>query len=168
MTLIEALISMLVAAVGVLGITSMLIASSTVVRRTYTNAQALALAQRELELISSRGCDGTASPPNCDNVTVLDGTVRQLWYSTTSGVVLTAPTAADPTRRPYRVAVDVDAPGFFEGAERGEPLLNRGLDGAAYGAGAVAGTLVNVRVTVSWEEPLGTRRAVALQTRMAP
>lgn len=161
-TLMEAMMTMALGALGIVGVMALLLSSAALVRRGNTEAQALMLAQRELEDIASRGC--TQVPiPNCNNVLALDDTVSTVWASTTSGLVTVAPVPTDPVRRAFRLAIDADAPGFFEGWETGSPALNRPLD-----AMGNAGIIVNVRVTVSWEQPLGVQRAVALQTRVSP
>ncbi len=155
----EAMVTMALGALGIVGVMSLLLSSSALVRRGNTEAQALMLAQRELESIASRGCTA-----NCDNVLALDNSVKRVWASTTSGLVNVVPAPGDPVRREFRLVIDADAPGHFEGAETGSPALARPLDGT----GAVAGTVVNVRVTVSWEQSAGVQRAVALQTRVSP
>ena len=166
MTLLESMMTMVIGALGIVGVMSLLLSSSSIVRRTNDEEQALMLAQRELELIASRGCNSQLVAPNCDNVLALDNTVRQVWASTTSGLIATAPNpaAGEPVRREYRVVIDADAPGRFEGAETGDPSLTRGLNAL----GTTPGVVVNVRVTVSWLQRPGLRRAVALQTRVSP
>ncbi len=158
-TLVEALVSLVVAAIGISGVASVLIASSRMVRRTQTHAQALSLAQRELEGIAALGCNPDPAAW-CNNVTALDGRRSSAWLSVDSGLRTVAPATPDPSLREYTVHVDVDPP--YEGAERGSPVIERPLDN-----GSLRGSVVNVRVTVSWLE--GTRlQSEALQTRMSP
>lgn len=158
-TLIEALMAMVVAAIGVSGVASVLIASSRTVRRNQIHQQALTLAQRELEGIASLGCNPDPAAW-CNNITALDGRRTQVWLGVDSGLRTTAPTGpAAQGLREFNVLVDVDPP--YEGNERGSPVIERPL------ADATRGSVVNVRVTVSWRE--GTRvETEALQTRMAP
>lgn len=159
-TFIEAMMSMVVAAIGVSGAASLVVASSAVVRRTQTANQAQLLAQRELEGIVALGCNPNPAA-RCNNVQALDGRSSSVWLSVDSGLRVTAPTTPDASLRQFTVAVDVDPP--YEGAERGFPRIERPLDN-----GAVAGAVVNVRVTVSWLEASRGRQAVVLQTRMSP
>lgn len=157
-TLIEGLISMVVAAVGVSGVAGLVIASSTIVRRTQARTQATELAQRELERIVALGCNPDPAAW-CNNITALDGRTTTVWAGVDSVLAEAAP--ANASSRAYRIDVDVDPP--YEGAERGVPVIERALDGAS-----ARGSVVNVRVTVSWLEGNRPRQAAALQTRMAP
>jgi hypothetical protein len=159
-TFIEAMMSMVVAAIGVSGVVSLVVASSTIVRRTQTRNQALALAQRELEDIVARGCNPDPAAW-CNNIQALDGRSSSVWLSVDSGLKATAPTTPDPSLRQFTIDLDVDPP--YEGAERGFPRIERPLDN-----GATHGSVVNVRVTVSWVEPNRSRQAAVLQTRMSP
>jgi hypothetical protein len=84
-----------------------------------------------------------------------------VWLSVDSGLKTTAPTTPDPSLRQFTIDLDVDPP--YEGAERGFPRIERPLDN-----GATRGSVVNVRVTVSWVEPNRSRQAAVLQTRMSP
>ncbi|MGV3621727.1 MAG: hypothetical protein ACO1OB_12960 [Archangium sp.] len=157
-TLVEALMAMVVAAVGVSGVASVLIASSKMVRRNQLHQQALTIAQRQLEGIASMGCSSDPAAL-CANIQALDGPQNTVWLSPDSTMRTTAPTANDTGQREFTVLVDVDPP--YEGTERGSPAIDRPLFNTA------RGSVVNVRVTVAWRE--GTRvEAEALQTRMAP
>ena len=157
-TLIEALMAMVVAAVGISGVASVLIASSRMVRRNQLHQQALTLAQRQLEGIASMGCNPDPTL-RCANIQALNGRTFQAWLSPDSTLRTTAPTTPDTGQREFTVMVDVDPP--YEGAELGSPLLNRAI------AGTTNRSAVNVRVTVAWRD--GTRiETEALQTRMAP
>jgi prepilin-type N-terminal cleavage/methylation domain-containing protein len=158
-TLIEVLISMAVAGIGITGVAALVVSSSNVVRRTQARAQAQELAQRELEGLVARGCLPDPSAW-CSNITALDGRSTTVWLGVDSQMLVVAPATPDPSVREYRVDLDVDPP--YEGTERGFPRIERPLDGATG-----RGSAVNVRVTVSWLE--GQRRqAAVLQTRMAP
>jgi hypothetical protein len=157
--MLEAMMSMAVAAVGVSGVAGLVVTSSTVVRRNQTRNQATDLARRELESIQALGCNPDPAAW-CNNIQALDGRTSVVWLSVDSGLRTTAPTAPDSSLRAFRVDVDVDPP--YEGAERGAPLIERPLDGVS------RGSVVNVRVTVSWTEPNRPRQAAVLQTRMAP
>ncbi len=158
-TLVEALVTLVVAAIGVSGVASVLIASTRMVRRNQTHQQALSLAQRELEGIVALGCNPDPAAW-CNNITVFDGRRSQVWLSVDSGLRTTAPATPDPALREYTVSVDVDPP--YEGAERGSPVIERPLDN-----GSLRGSVINVRVTVSWREGQRVETEV-LQTRMAP
>jgi hypothetical protein len=158
--MLEAMISMVIAAVGVSGVAGLVLTSSTVVRRTQTRHQAEELARRELERIAAIGCNPDPAAW-CSNITALDGRTSTVWLSVDSGLQTTAPATPDPSLRAFRIDVDVDPP--YEGAERGAPVIERSLDGAG-----ARGSIVNVRVTVSWAEPTRPRQAAALQTRLAP
>ena len=159
-TFIEAMVSMAVAAVGISGAASLVVASSTVVRRTQTRAQATELARRELEDIEARGCNPDPVAW-CNNIQALDGRVRTVWLGVDSGLRTAAPATPDPSLRQFTISLDVDPP--YEGAERGFPVIERPLDGAG-----TRGAIVNVRVTVSWPEPGRDRQVTVLQTRMSP
>lgn len=159
-TMLEAMVSMAIAAIGISGVASLVVASSTVVRRTQTRQQATEVARRELERIAALGCNPDPAA-FCGNIMALDGRTSTVWLSVDSGLTTAAPTTPDPSLRAFRVDVDVDPP--YEGAERGSPVIERPLDGAS-GRGSV----VNVRVTVSWVEARGPRQAAVLQTRMSP
>lgn len=147
---------------GLMGAAQVVLASSTLSRRNLAQTQAALIAERELERMIAMGCDNLDPNHPCANMVALDHTTRSVWWSAAGDAYETAPSSSDPTRREYHVALDVDAPGAFEGAELGEPDLARSL------ANAGAGNQVNVRVVVSWAEPNRPRQAVALQTRIAP
>ncbi|NOK37622.1 prepilin-type N-terminal cleavage/methylation domain-containing protein [Corallococcus exercitus] len=160
-TLLEVMATMAVMLLGVAAAMTVVSQTTRTNRRTLTANQAQVIAERELESILARGCEGTKDCSNLDNYSF---TV----YQTSEGVLrTTAPTAAGLVARAYTVDVDVDnsaKPGTAEGSKWGEPSINRVL------AGVSKGTLLNVRVTVSWTEPSvrAGRQAVVLQTRLAP
>lgn len=165
-TLIEVAVTMGIVAMGIAAITSLVLVSSTQNRRTNANAQAEAIAQRELERILALGCTNGSSDTNfCDNVRSLDRTGYDVAWSAAAlpGTAVTAST------RSYHLDVDVDGPGncngapCFEGNETGAPVLARTLV-----PGQPTPRLLNVRVTVSWTERDRPRQAVVLQTRVAP
>jgi type II secretory pathway pseudopilin PulG len=165
-TFIEVMASMGVMAMGIAAISSLVLASSAQNRRTLAQAQAEAVAQRELERIVALGCtNGTSDTSFCDNIRALDRTGYDVsWGATTQ--LGSAPSAAT---RLYHVDIDVDGPGncnggpCFEGNETGAPLLSRPLV-----PGQPPPHILNVRITVSWLERERPRQAVALQTRVAP
>jgi len=159
-TLVEALMSMAVAVVGITGAAGLVTTSSRVVRHTQTRNQAVELAQRELEDVVSRGCNPDPAAL-CSNIQALDGRTSTVWLSSDSGLKTVAPTTPDPSLRQFQISLDVDPP--YEGTERGFPRIDRPLDGLT-GQGAI----VNVRVTVSWLESNRNRQVAVLQTRMSP
>ena len=168
MSLVETLVALAVAAIGMTGLAALVIASSTVVKRNFALTQAQAVAQRELERIVALGCND-----NCANIKQLDGNTRNLFWNSTGELSETAPAtgASNPIKVEFHVAVDVDPP--YEGSERGVPRLDRPLDGTDTVVGSATGSMVNVRVTVSWLDTAGTaasrpRQVFAMQTRMAP
>jgi len=157
---------MAIVAMGIAAMGSLVVASTSQNRRTFANAQAEAIAQRELERILALGCTNGNSDTNfCDNVRSLDRTGYDVAWS----VAATLGTSVAPSTRKYHVDIDVDGPGLcngnpcFEGDETGAPILARPLV-----PGQPAPRLLNVRVTVSWTEKDRPRQAVVLQTRVAP
>jgi len=81
-TLIEVAATMGILAMGIAAIGSLVLVSSTQNRRTNANAQAEAIAQRELERILALGCSNGNSDTNfCDNVRALDRTGYDLAWS---------------------------------------------------------------------------------------
>jgi hypothetical protein len=146
--------------VGILGVLLVLVAASRQNRRNNTQTQAQLIAEQELERIVALRCRGPEGA-TCSNIQQLDDSVRQVWWSANGQMSEVAPPPGAPTQMQYTVAVDVDPP--VEGGEQGSPSLTRTVSGIAL----PAGQLVNVRVTVSWQEPSFPRRAVALQTRMS-
>src|SRR5262249_42691350 len=147
-------------------ISSLVLASTTQNRRTFAQAQAEAVAQRELERIVALGCtNGGSDTAFCDNIRALD----RSGYDVAWGVSGQLGTAASSATRVYRVDIDVDGPGMcngapcFEGSETGAPMLSRNLV-----PGQPTPRILNVRVVVSWVERERTRQAVVLQTRVAP
>jgi hypothetical protein len=157
----------MVLALGTLGATFLVTQSVRANRQSLTGAQAQMIAEWELEQIEGEGCSSVIVYPGnpCHNIKRLDGQVIPTVYWSADGPVRTAPT---PFARPYSVAVDVDGTGtnpisgtpLFEGLERGGPALD------LYAGQTM--NLLNVRVTVSWDEPNQPTHAVVLQTRVAP
>ncbi|NPD22381.1 type IV pilus modification PilV family protein [Corallococcus exiguus] len=160
-TLLEVMATMAVMLLGVAAAMTVVSQTAQSNRRTLTANQAQVIAERQLETILARGCEGTK---NCSNLDNQSFTV----YQTAEGVLrTTAPTIPGLVVRAYDVDIDVDNSaqvGTAEGSKWGEPSISRVL------AGVSKGTLVNVRVTVSWTEPgiREGRQAVVLQTRLAP
>ncbi|MHA7628098.1 type IV pilus modification PilV family protein [Corallococcus sp. M7] len=158
-TLLEVMATMAVMLLGVAAAMTVVSQTARSNRQTLTANQAQVIAERELESILARGCEGTNDCSNLDNYTY---TV----YQTAEGDLrTTAP--AGVVARAYDVDVDVDNSakvGTAEGTKWGEPSISRVL------AGVSKGTLLNVRVTVSWTEQgiREGRQAVVLQTRLAP
>ncbi len=161
-TLIEAMMMMAVLALGLGAAASVVTTSAQLSRRNLAQTQGYMVAERELERLTFLGCDGANPNSPCANLLALDNSTRMVWWGANGDAYETAPGPSDPPRRQYRIRVDVDAPGQFEGAELGEPDLTRSL------AGAGAGNQVNVRVQVSWTENEKPTQIVALQTRIAP
>ncbi|RYZ37536.1 MAG: type II secretion system protein [Myxococcaceae bacterium] len=159
-TLLEVMATMAVMLLGVAAAMTVVSQTSFANRRTLTASQAQIIAERTLENILTTGCQGMVK---CGEVANESFQV----YQTSEGLLRDTP-PADPKvlARQYTVDVDVDnamAPLTAEGGKWGNPPLNRPL------VGATTGNLVNVRVSVSWEEPgvRSGRQAVVLQTRMA-
>lgn len=168
MSLVETLVALAVAAIGLTGLAALVLASSAVVKRNFAITQAQAVAQRELERIVALGCN-----ENCVNIKQLDGNTRNLYWSNSGDLTETVPAvgSGNPIKMEFHVAVDVDPP--YEGTERGVPRLDRPLDGTDTVVGSATGSMVNVRVTVSWTDTVGKeagrpRQVFATQTRMAP
>ncbi len=161
-TLLEVMATMAVMLLGVAAAMTVVSQTTRSNRRTLTANQAQIIAERTLENIVQRGCQGS---PTCD--TVRDQTF-EVWQTADGFLRNSAPTDPKIVARKYTVDVDVDnpaVPGTMEaGSGLGEPALNRNL------AAGAAGTVVNVRVSVSWNEPgiRADRQMVVMQTRMAP
>ncbi|MFP2928030.1 hypothetical protein ACLESO_23080 [Pyxidicoccus sp. 3LG] len=168
-TLLEAIATMVVLLIGILGVALTVLAASRQNRRNLIQAQASLIAEQELERITAMGCTGLPASP-CSNIQALDGSTRQVWWAAGGMPRTQAPGAGQPPRLRFDVAVDVDPGpgGTYEGNARGSPPVNR-LVGATQ-----LQEVINVRVLVSWPDmPLtglsaNARRAVALQTRMVP
>jgi type II secretory pathway pseudopilin PulG len=158
-TLIESLATMTILIGGIAAIGMTVAATSNLNRRNLRQSQALVLAERELERITQLGCDNVVPLDPCANLKALDGVVLPPVFWAANGKVEAVTTAAAPRAR-YDVQLDVDPP--FEAAETGAPRLLRPL------ANSEAGSIVNVRVTVSWDDQSRAKQAVALQTRVAP
>jgi type II secretory pathway pseudopilin PulG len=164
-TLLESIATMAVLVVGILAVSMTVLAASRQNRRNLAQAQASLIAEQELERITAIGCTGPTTTP-CDNIQSMDGRTRQVFWATDG-----EPRAQAPGQR-FDIAVDVDPNNTatpYEGTARGSPALDR-TEG-----GQQLRQVINVRVTVSWQDTLlpgfGTtplRRAVALQTRMVP
>ncbi|RYZ39754.1 MAG: type II secretion system protein [Myxococcaceae bacterium] len=159
-TLLEVMATMAVMLLGVSAAMTVVSQTSFANRRTLTANQAQIIAERTLESILTAGCQGL---PNCAER--INETFRV--YQTSEGLLRDTP-PADPKvlAREYTVDVDVDnvmSPISAEGGKWGNPPVNRPL------VGGEAGNLLNVRVSVSWEEPgvRSGRQVVVLQTRMA-
>lgn len=155
-TMIEAIATMVVLLIGLLAISQIVLSASKQNRANLSAAQAQMVAERELERLTAQGCSAT---PPCGNILLEENNVYSVFASASGEITNAAIPGA--TQREFHVAVDVDAPGRFEGAEVGEPQINRVL------AAGSAGNIFNVRVTVSWVSDQVTR-VVAMQTRMAP
>ncbi|RKH15756.1 type II secretion system protein [Corallococcus praedator] len=159
-TLLEVMATMAVMLLGVAAAMTVVSQTSTANRRTLTANQAQIIAEQTLENILTEGCQGQV---NCADLTNRTFQV----YQTSEGLLRnTPPTDPNILAREYTVNVDVDnvmAPLTAEGGKWGNPPVNRPL------VGATTGNLVNVRVSVSWEEPniRSGRQVVVLQTRMA-
>lgn len=160
LTLLETMATAAVLMVGILGVLTVLVAASRQNRRNNNQTQASLIAEQELERIVSLRCLGDDASP-CSNIQVLDDSVRRVWWTANGDMTEVEPAAGTTPQMLYTVAVDVDPP--VEGGEQGSPSLTRPVAGLTLSAGMI----VNVRVTVSWQEPSFPRRAVALQTRMS-
>ncbi|RKG60669.1 prepilin-type N-terminal cleavage/methylation domain-containing protein [Corallococcus sp. AB011P] len=160
-TLLEVMATMAVMLLGVAAAMTVVSQTTRSNRRTLTANQAQIIAEQTLENILQRGCQGSVTCETASNET-FDV------YQTSEGFQReTAPTDPNIVARKYTVTVDVDnsvVPGSIEDGKAGEPAITRPL------VGATTGTLVNVRVSVAWDEP-GIREGqqmVVLQSRMAP
>ncbi|MBU8896357.1 pilus assembly protein [Corallococcus sp. M34] len=163
-TLLEVMATMAVLLLGIAAAMTVVAATSRSNRRTLTAIQAQLIAEQYLENITAQGCNPV--PPACSNLAAWDRR-RDLVYQTAGGQLTTTAPGPGVTARQYEVSVDVDGPtltGSIENGSQGEPSISRPL------VGTNTGNLVNVRVSVSWEE-LGSRngrQVVVVQTRMAP
>ncbi|NBD07473.1 MULTISPECIES: prepilin-type N-terminal cleavage/methylation domain-containing protein [Corallococcus] len=160
-TLLEVMATMAVMLVGVAAAMTVVSQTTRSNRRTLTANQAQIIAEQTLEDILQTGCQGSV---NCNVVQSRTFDV----YQTAEGFQRTVP-PADPkvVARRYTVVIDVDnsrIPGSIEGGMAGQPAITRNL------VGGTPGTLVNVRVSVSWDEVgvRADRQMVVLQTRLAP
>lgn len=168
MTMLEVMFTMAVLTTGMLG--TMAVVSETVKynRRSSSGTQAQTIADRVLEEISSRGCQpifGMGSDA-CGNVKALDQTSRDFYWSIDGRLAEKLSTTdyqglplqggqPPPDAKHYIAYVDVDPP--FESGE-------------SYASAALLNTggVVNVRVTVVWDDGGGVMQSVALQTRVRP
>jgi prepilin-type N-terminal cleavage/methylation domain-containing protein len=160
-TLLEVMATMAVMLLGVSAAMTVVNQTTRSNRRTLTANQAQVIAERELEDIIRLGCQGIA------NCAIGLPATRDVWQTADGFLRDSAPTDPNIVARRYTVAVDVDnprVPGTMEAGQVDEPALNRPL------VGTTQGTILNVRVTVSWDEPgiRAGRQMVVLQTRMAP
>ncbi|MCP3103090.1 hypothetical protein LZ198_29845 [Myxococcus sp. K15C18031901] len=162
LSLLEALATAAVLALGIVGVMSTLHAASKQNRRNNIQNQATLIAEQELERIVGLRCDGVSTTSPCANIQALDGRARKVYWSANGEPSDAPPLPGAPPSLLYTVAVDVDPP--FEATETGSPSLTRT---ATPPASLPLNAVVNVRVTVSWAEPRSSRRAVALQTRMS-
>ncbi|NMO16054.1 hypothetical protein HPC49_39840 [Pyxidicoccus fallax] len=163
--------TMAVLLVGILAVSLTVLAAARQNRRNLIQAQATLIAEQELERIIGIGCAGPLGQP-CSNIQALDNLPRPPVFWAADGELSTTQNAnpGRSNRLRFDVAVDVDpgAGGGFEGGARGSPAVDR-VEG-----GAQLQQVINVRVVVSWQDSLlaglapATRRAVVLQTRMAP
>jgi hypothetical protein len=169
MTLIELSATIATLIMGLLAMGQIVLETVKQNRRTLAAQQARLLAERELEQLLSIGCIAPPNAPHpCQNIIDLETgaasaggplAARQVYW-TASGPPQDVVGPIDPSKRLYTISIDVDPP--FEGAERGAPDLTRQL------ANGEQGSIVNVRITVSWTDSNNRRDAVAVQTRMSP
>lgn len=168
MTLIEVMASAVVMAFGLSAVAGLVLTQNRQNRRNVSVQQAEMIAQRTLEELESRGCvtiGSVTSSSVCGNLKRLDGT-RQIYYWTVDGNITTvAPVPLDPGARQYNVGIDVDSSDITTCGPTGSASC---LEGTETGIPAFGPDWVNVRVTVSWDEPSRKNQAVALQTRVAP
>ena len=166
-TLIEVMAAMGIMAMGIAAIGSLVLATTNQNRRTLAQAQAEAVAQRELERIVALGCtNGTPTPRFCDNVRSLDRTGYDVAWGAS-----TAPRAARHRRHPR----------LPRGRRRGRagqlqrgPVLRGKRDrraaphprpGSGSAGGAAPERAGHRQLDRARNQP---RQAVALQTRVAP
>ncbi len=165
LSLLETAATAAVLLLGILGIMLTLLTTSRHNRRNNNLHQATLIAEQELERVVNLRCVGDPVGDPCVNIKQLDNSLREVWWSANGRMTETAPLPGSTPQQAYLLVLDVDPP--FEGNERGAPALTRPVE--PHGTVIPAEQVVNVRVTVSWaEEPGAPRRAVALQTRMAP
>ncbi|WP_426757104.1 type IV pilus modification PilV family protein [Myxococcus sp. Y35] len=166
LSLLETAATAAVLMLGILGILLTLLTASRHNRRNNNLNQATLIAEQELERVVNLRCVGEPVADPCINIKQLDDTWRDVWWSANGRMSETPPLPDAPPQVAYRLSVDVDPP--FEGGETGAPALTRAI-ALPHGGTIPLHQVVNVRITVSWrEEPDAPRRAVALQTRMAP
>ncbi|MBN8469772.1 prepilin-type N-terminal cleavage/methylation domain-containing protein [Corallococcus exiguus] len=159
-TLLEVMATMTVMLLGVMAAMTVVSQTSASNRRTLTANQAQIIAEQALERVMTLGC----LDANCTN---LQDENYSVWQTAAGALRTEKPVDPGLVAREYAVNIDVDNPKnavTMEGAKLGSPPLDRIVV-----AGQV-GTIVNVRVTVSWDEPgvRSERQMVVLQTRMAP
>ncbi|MGQ0505847.1 MAG: type IV pilus modification PilV family protein [Myxococcaceae bacterium] len=162
MTLNEGMATLVVLSFGLLGTTVVVLRGTNTNRQTFAQQQAYAIAERELERIVQMGC--VRAGTLCSNLATLEATPSERVKDVHWSVEGAKADGGTEGTRPYHVVIDVDPP--FEGAERGSPPVDR--------MGVINGTqttVVNVRVTVSWDDDGKTAsplRVVSLQTRISP
>lgn len=165
LSLLETMATATVLMIGILGILLTLLTASRHNRRNNNLNQATLIAEQELERVVNLRCAGEPVSDPCANIKQLDNAVRPVWWSANGRMQELEPLAGAAPHLRYELMLDVDPP--FEGGEQGAPALARVI--APHGTQLPLDQVVNVRVTVSWAEaPDAPRRAVALQTRMAP
>ena len=158
-TLVEVLLTSVVLLGGVAAAGSVVVHTVRQGRRNLAQAQVQALAERELEAVVARGCRATGTDP-CEALKALPRTERRFRWNA-NGVPTELEGEPAEGERVYRVEVDVDPP--YEDGERGVPAVERLLV-----PGGRAPHLVNVRVTVRWDDPERGPLAAAVQTRVSP
>ncbi|MFP2958624.1 hypothetical protein ACLEPN_12435 [Myxococcus sp. 1LA] len=166
LSLLETMVTAAVLMMGIMGIMLTLGTASRHNRRNNNLSQATLIAEQELERVVNLRCVGEPLNDPCVNIKQLDNAGRDVWWSANGRMSETPPVPGAPPQLTYSLLLDVDPP--FEGSETGEPALSRAIP-LPHASNLALHQVVNVRVTVSWqEEPDAPRRAVALQTRMAP
>ncbi|MBN9688240.1 MULTISPECIES: type IV pilus modification PilV family protein [unclassified Corallococcus] len=159
-TLLEVMATMTVMLLGVMAAMTVVSQTSVSNRRTLTANQAQVIAEQALERVMTLGCLN----PNCTN---LRDETYSVWQTAAGALRAEEPVEPGLVAREYSVNIDVDNPKdptTMEGAKVGWPPLDRIV------VAGQTGTIVNVRVSVSWDEPglRSDRQMVVLQTRMAP
>ena len=75
-TLVESLATMAILVGGIAAIGMTVVGTAKINRRNLTQAQALVVAERELERITQLGCDGVIPLDPCANLKALDGAAQ--------------------------------------------------------------------------------------------
>ncbi|MET0403338.1 MAG: hypothetical protein ABW123_13080 [Cystobacter sp.] len=165
LTLLETLITAAVLILGIGVVASTVVSIVRLNRRNLAQAQAYTIAEWWLERVSRMGCSKDPMNSNpCASIIGLDNKAFTLYWNA-SGIPSSTPPAGGAGKevaRPYEVTIDVDPP--YEGTEKGDPPVERAV------AGVDLKQVINVRVTVSWQDELSGKdyHAVALQTRVGP
>jgi len=160
--LIEVMATMAVMTFGILALGLTVSQTATQTRRNLSATQAQMVAERVLEGIVQEGCTGTIESGPCTNLIAREAP-RDFWVSAAGEVAEVQSTAPGLNQRRYHVSVDVDPPYENPAVAHGSPPVDRQLV-----PGAPPGNVVNVRVSVTWQEPGRPTQAVALQTRVSP